>query len=125
VGRFSWKGVVPSIVEFAAGAYLNEMGVTSQHCVRGHPYSDFLTHDMGELGDQVGNPGETLEEARQMRTAPLWGVRFKPAFLHDGRAPDVASAIRAHAGQGQRAATAFESLRPCDQQRVSAFVLSL
>jgi CxxC motif-containing protein (DUF1111 family) len=40
-----------------------------------NPYSDFLKHDMGTLG----NAGDTLAVTRQMRTAPLWGLRSGPA----------------------------------------------
>jgi CxxC motif-containing protein (DUF1111 family) len=36
------------------------------------PFSDFLVHDMGSLGDGIGNTGDTVA-TRQMRTAPLWG----------------------------------------------------
>jgi CxxC motif-containing protein (DUF1111 family) len=243
VGRFSWKGVVPSLLEFSAGAYLNEMGITSQHCVRGQsiasfatelapngvavtpiecednlpgtdgvvgscsggrteiqrdvaayatfmtflapppraqsdddleasdsavatdvafkgrrlfegtgcaschtreafttpahpfngvpgnyrfrPFSDFLVHDMGQLGDRVGNNGETLETTRKMRTAPLWGIRFRARLLHDGRATTIPAAIAAHDGQAAAAAAAFKALTPPDQQQLVQFVSSL
>src|SRR5262249_27713754 len=40
-----------------------------------HPYSDFLAHDMGSLGDNIGlNDGDSAAAARRMRTAPLWGI---------------------------------------------------
>jgi CxxC motif-containing protein (DUF1111 family) len=29
VARFGWKAIVPTLVQFAAGAYLNEMGITT------------------------------------------------------------------------------------------------
>ncbi len=41
------------------------------------PYSDFLLHDMGDLGDGIEQGQAT---GREMRTAPLWGLRLL-AFL--------------------------------------------
>src|SRR5262249_21371367 len=46
------------------------------------PFSDFLLHDMGSLGDGIAQAGAGPTE---MRTAPLWGVRVLHTFLHDGR----------------------------------------
>ncbi len=43
-----------------------------------HPFSDFLLHDMGALGDGItsGAAGPTM-----IRTAPLWGIRAKSQFI--------------------------------------------
>jgi CxxC motif-containing protein (DUF1111 family) len=91
-----------------------------------HPFSDFLIHDMGALGDQIGiNPGETVAQTRQMRTAPLWGLRFRNKLLHDGRASDVATAVRAHDGQAAAARDAFNRLSSADQHNLVQFVRSL
>src|SRR5262249_41875553 len=72
-----------------------------------HPFSDFLLHDMGSLGDGItsGAAGP-----RQMRTAPLWGVRAKARFLHDGRAETIADAIGLHDGQAAASRNAFGRL---------------
>jgi len=35
VGRFGWKAGIANLAHFSADAYLNEMGITTQHCVRG------------------------------------------------------------------------------------------
>jgi hypothetical protein len=35
LARFGWKLGVPSLVQFSADAYMNEMGITTQSCVRG------------------------------------------------------------------------------------------
>jgi len=35
VGRFGWKAGISTLAQFAADAYLNEMGVTTQHCIGG------------------------------------------------------------------------------------------
>jgi CxxC motif-containing protein (DUF1111 family) len=46
-----------------------------------NPFSDFLVHDMGALGDRIGNDGQTVAQTRLMRTSPLWGARFNNRFL--------------------------------------------
>jgi CxxC motif-containing protein (DUF1111 family) len=86
------------------------------------PYSDFLLHDMGALGDgiQQGDAG-----AREMRTAPLWGLRAGEAFLHDGRATTIEEAILAHDGQGAESRRRFRDLEPEDEARLLAFLRSL
>ena len=239
VARFGWKADTANLADFAAGAYLNEMGITTQHCFKGtsitafttesrpngiavppgcddlapaapagipagtddavgvcasgqtelqgdiqnfltfmtflapaprdlsdtaaitagapvfnrigcngchvtttfttpnpapngvpggfafNPFSDFAVHDMGALGDQIGKDGDSVARTRQMRTAALWGIRFRNHLLHDGRAADIPSAIAAHDGQGKAAATAFSKLSAADQHNVVQFVRSL
>jgi CxxC motif-containing protein (DUF1111 family) len=83
-------------------------------------YSDLLIHDMGdELADNVsdGSAGP-----RDWRTAPLIGIRFLRTFLHDGRASDVESAIRAHGGEAKSSANAFDALSPQDKRVLLEFV---
>ena len=239
VGRFGWKAGVPNLLQFAADAYLNEMGISTQSCFKGtsvtafatesapngipvpagcddlappapagvpagtddavgscaggitliqkdidnfkrfmtnlappprdlsntgaisrgtplydsigcanchtrrvfttpspapngvpsntnfQPFSDFLVHDMGTLGDMIGNAGDTVAVTRRMRTAPLWGVRFRPLLLHDGRCGDVPCAVRAHDGQGAAARDAFNALSASQQSDVVGFVRSM
>jgi len=36
VGRFGWKAGVASLAQFSADAYINEMGISTQHCIRGN-----------------------------------------------------------------------------------------
>src|SRR3954468_24745487 len=99
-----------------------------------NPFSDFLKHDMGTLGDMIGNAppddpaqglGDTVATTRQMRTAPLWGIRFRNKLLHDGRTTDVTAAIRAHDGQAAAARDAFNALSATDQHSLTQFVRSL
>jgi CxxC motif-containing protein (DUF1111 family) len=87
-----------------------------------HPYSDFLLHDMGTLGDGITQNNAT---GRLMRTAPLWGVRFQQTLLHDGRATTVRAAILAHEGQGAAARTAFQALNAAQQQALLSFIATL
>lgn len=204
VGKFGWKGQVPTLVQFAGDAYLNELGITSadfpnENCPQGncaelsfnpapglnddgsgvavlasfmamlappprarvtregsegedvferigcaachvptlrtgsseiraldqttyHPYSDFLLHDMGALGDglEMG-----AAQANEMRTAPLWGLRFVTAFLHDGRATTLDQAILAHDGQARGARNRFAALAAEQKAKLMAFLQSL
>ncbi len=92
------------------------------------PYSDFLLHDMGALGDGIaqGDAGVT-----EMRTPPLWGLRARNQLLHDGRvaggtfATRVTGAILAHAGEGLGSAMAFDELPQADKDALAAFLDSL
>ncbi len=85
-------------------------------------YSDLLLHDMGPLGDGIaqGAAGPT-----EMRTAPLWGLRVRVAYLHDGRATKVSDAIVAHDGQGLAARKRFSALSPADQSALLEFLNTL
>jgi CxxC motif-containing protein (DUF1111 family) len=86
------------------------------------PFSDFLLHDMGDLGDGIVQGTVT---GREMRTAPLWGLRLVTSFLHDGRAHSLEGAILAHDGQGRRARDRFAALPPTTQAKLLAFLHSL
>ena len=88
------------------------------------PYSDFLLHDMGELGDGIA---EGDAQPREMRTAPLWGSRLNGGarLLHDGRARSFEAAISAHDGQGAASRRAFAKLAEVDQRALLAFLAGL
>lgn len=204
VGKFGWKGQVPSLFQFAGDASLNEMGITNpefpnENCANGNcndlarnpapglndtgdgvrrltdfmlmlgapsrglitpdvtageqvfqqlgcnechvpnlttgshsiaalsnkiysPYSDFLLHDMGALGDGIVQ-GET--SGREFRTAPLWGLRTQGTFLHDGRANNIHDAITAHDGQARTSREAYQQLDAQARARLLAFLNSL
>jgi CxxC motif-containing protein (DUF1111 family) len=205
VAKFGWKCQNPTLLQFSADAYLNEMGITSpkfptENCPQGrcdelafnprsdlndadgadvqaftdfmtflapppratstsrsiaggrvfvaigcagchvpalvtghhaaraldrvvyHPFSDFLLHDMGSLGDGIA---QGAAGPRQMRTAPLWGMRVASTFLHDGRATTPFQAIVAHDGQGRRARNRFVSLDARSQEALLAFLGTL
>ena len=204
VGRFGWKAQVPTLMVFAADAYVNEMGITNplfpnENCPQGdcaalscnphpemnddgegvrkladymtmlgppprgpisgavtsgestfvqigcaschkatlktgpsaikalnkvtfHPYSDFLLHDMGSLGDGISQNEAT---GKLMRTAPLWGLRKQATLLHDGRATTIEQAILAHDGQGKKARDRFAALKSLQKSQILAFLNSL
>jgi CxxC motif-containing protein (DUF1111 family) len=87
-----------------------------------HPYSDFLIHDMGALGDGIAMGQAT---GREVRTAPLWGLRMITRYLHDGRAATLDAAILAHDGQGRAARDAFAALDDGARAKLMAFLNSL
>jgi CxxC motif-containing protein (DUF1111 family) len=204
VGKFGWKAQVPTLLQFAGDALLNEIGITSpgfrdELCPQGdcralafnpapalnddgrdvaaltdfmtmlaaplrgtitsevtagelvfveigcaschrptiqtgpsavaaldrvsfHPYSDFLLHDMGSLGDGIG---QGHASGREMRTAPLWGIRGASRLLHDGSVGTVTQAILQHDGQGRRSRDRFTTLGTRRTQLLLAFLRSL
>ncbi len=85
-------------------------------------YSDLLLHDMGTLGDGIAqaNAGE-----REMRTPPLWGLHARSPFLHDGRAPTLDAAIRAHEGEAARSKLRYVALPPEQQRQLRDFLNTL
>jgi CxxC motif-containing protein (DUF1111 family) len=87
-----------------------------------HPYSDFLLHDMGSLGDDLEMGSAT---GREMRTTPLWGLRFVTTYLHDGRATTLDQAILGHEGQGSGARDRYAALPAAVKSKLIAFLQSL
>ena len=87
-----------------------------------HPYSDFLLHDMASLGDGIS---QGAANGREIRTAPLWGLRMVTKYLHDGRATTIEQAILAHDGQGKPARDRFTALDANAKAKLLAFLNSL
>jgi CxxC motif-containing protein (DUF1111 family) len=88
-----------------------------------HPFSDFALHNIGTGDGIVQNAGQG--SANQMRTAPLWGVRARNRFLHQGLNVTIFDVIQLHAGQATGARNNFNSLSSGQQSDLIAFVLSL
>jgi CxxC motif-containing protein (DUF1111 family) len=86
------------------------------------PYSDFLLHDMGALGDGIVQGDAS---GREFRTAPLWGLRAQITFLHDGRANNINDAITAHDGQARASREAYQQLDAEARARLMDFLNSL
>lgn len=86
------------------------------------PYSDFILHDMGTLGDGIP---QGIASGREMRTAPLWGLRFSTRYLHDGSAETLEEAIRRHDGQAHAARDRFDALDDGLRAALLAFLRSL
>jgi CxxC motif-containing protein (DUF1111 family) len=89
-------------------------------------YTDFLLHDMGDaLADDVP---EGDASGSEWRTAPLIGLRFAPALMHDGRAKSVEQAILAHVGHGSEASESiakFQKLPPEQRATLLRYVEGL
>lgn len=91
-----------------------------------HPYSDFMLHDIG-TGDGIPvlpDPGYA-GTARQIRTAPLWGLRTRNRLMHDGLTFTLQDAIGRHTGQADGTRRAFRSLSSTEQAQMLAFLNSL
>lgn len=92
------------------------------------PYSDFLLHDMGPLGDGIEQGDASITE---MRTPPLWGMRVRVQMLHDGRANGgtfasrVTDAILEHGGEAAASAAAFAALPQGSKDQLVSFLDSL
>ena len=92
------------------------------------PYSDFLLHNMGSLGDGIVD-GAANEQ--QFRTPSLWGVRIRRPLLHDGRVTDndlglaIDDAVSWHGGEAAASAAAYGALNPTQRGQLIAFLDSL
>jgi CxxC motif-containing protein (DUF1111 family) len=79
------------------------------------PYTDLLLHDMGAgLADTLS---EGNASGAEWRTAPLWSIGLTAgvsgggeAYLHDGRARNLAEAILWHGGEAETAKEAFRNM---------------
>jgi len=100
------------------------------------PYSDFLVHDMGDTGEFQIEQG--LAVGGEMRTTPLWGLRWNVNLWHDGRVggnslgelilDPVFGAVEMHAAPGSEArpsALLFQAMPEVLQLEVVRFLDSL
>jgi CxxC motif-containing protein (DUF1111 family) len=85
-------------------------------------FSDLLLHDMGDLNDGIA---QAAAGTNQMKTAPLWGLRVRTAFLHDGSATTIDDAIRAHDGEAMRARDRYVRRSKAQQQQLIDFLNSI
>jgi CxxC motif-containing protein (DUF1111 family) len=89
-----------------------------------HPFSDFLLHDIG-TGDGIVQTTGLQETANKLRTAPLWGLRMKPRFMHDLKSLSLESAIERHRGEAEHVQDRFNNLSSTEQQQLLTFLSSL
>ena len=85
-------------------------------------FSDLLLHDMGALGDGIA---QADAGPRDFRTAPLWGLRASAPYLHDGRAPSIDAAIRAHEGEAANPRDRYLRLREPQRRQLLEFLNSI
>ncbi len=92
------------------------------------PYSDFLLHDMGALGDGIS---DGLATEQEMMTRTLWGMGQRESFLHDGRITGVPFdqlvnlTIQEHDGEAAFSRTNYNFLSVADKDALKNFLLSL
>lgn len=86
-------------------------------------YSDLLLHDMGpnladgvRQGDAAGN---------EWRTAPLWGLRFRRFYLHDGRTQSLDQAIRMHGGEASFSRDRYTGMPQPDRDALVNYIGNL
>jgi CxxC motif-containing protein (DUF1111 family) len=108
-----------------------------------YPYSDFLLHNVG-TGDGIVVPmvehyGQKMYQTtwrgfspqsfhnaqNKLRTAPLWGVRFRNRLMHDGESNTLREAILRHREEAYESAHRFERMSASDQQAILEFLSSL
>jgi CxxC motif-containing protein (DUF1111 family) len=88
-----------------------------------HPFSDFLLHDI-ETGDGIVQAGPQ-DTADKLRTAPLWGLRMRPRYMHDLRSPTLQNAIERHGGEAKHVSERFRDLSHAEKQQLFTFLNSL
>ena len=90
------------------------------------PYSDFLAHDMGTLGDGIGNAGDSRGGHPAHADRAAVGPPLPPvAAARRSRPAASPRAVQAHDGQGASARDAFNALSASQRTDVVNFVLSM
>lgn len=84
-------------------------------------FSDLLLHDVG-TGDGIAQASAAPEE---LRTPPLWGLRFRRPLLHDGSAATIDEAVLRHHGEAELARQGFSALSATDMDALRRFLRSL
>jgi len=120
-----------------AGCHRSDPYITTAHVegsvlsgVEVKPYSDFLVHDMGALGDDIVDGPSTEDE---MMTRTLWGVGLRQALLHDGRhetsvlgfAGAIDATIQDHDGEAAFSRTNYNNLTQPEKDQLAAFLQSM
>lgn len=85
-------------------------------------FSDLLLHD---LGPGLVNACGIAATPTELRTAPLMGVSYRRALLHDGRTTDLTEAILLHGGEAEAVRERFRDLHPVDQDKLIQFLRTL
>jgi CxxC motif-containing protein (DUF1111 family) len=86
------------------------------------PYTDLLLHDLGNGATDICTIGAPPGE---YRTAPLWGLRYRSRFMHDGSAGSMEAAIDAHGGEAAEVVAAFHDLRAERRRLLLRFLAGL
>lgn len=95
-------------------------------------YSDLCLHSIARPEQETGYGSrpevplpDDLPRPDEWKTPPLWGVADTAPYLHDGSAPDLASAIEAHDGEADHVMDRYRALRKTDRELVVRFLETL
>lgn len=117
------SGGSPFLVDLTVNGKLPRLSKQRNGSVQVPLYSDLKRHDMGE---SLADAHSSFNVAPSVfLTRPLWGVAVTAPYLHDGRAPDLQTAISLHDGEALAARTAFLALPAPSQAQVIDFLQTL
>ena len=88
-----------------------------------HPYGDFLLHNIG-TGDGIVQNGPQ-DTANKLRTAPLWGLRTRDRFMHDGLSVTLPNAIGRHRNEASDVIKSYYKLSDRQKSQLLAFLNAL
>ncbi len=71
-------------------------------------YSDLLLHET--LPESATGIEDASADAREFRTAPLWGLAVTAPYMHAGDADTIDQAIRLHSGEADASRIDYEDL---------------
>src|SRR5262249_22576325 len=117
---------VASITTAPAGTVINGGAMTVPSALGNkiiHPYGDFLLHDIGTGDGIVQNGGP--ESQYKLRTAPLWGLRFRNRLMHDTLSLTCGDAVLRHAGEASHVVNKYRKLDKNGKNQLLAFLNSL
>ena len=119
---------VPALITAPAGTVLNGGQFTVPAALGNkiiHPFGDYLMHDIGTAGGIV-QTATAQDTAFKFRTAPLWGLRMRPRYMHDLRSLTLEDAIERHHGEAESVSRRFrDELTPAEKQDLVTFLNSL
>jgi CxxC motif-containing protein (DUF1111 family) len=117
---------VASLVTAPTGTRINGGAFTVPAALgskRIHPFSDYLLHDVGTGDGIVQNGGAGTRN--KLRTVPLWGLRTRSRFLHDGLSVTHNDAILRHAGEAASVTSRYRGLSQTQRNQILTFLRSL
>ena len=94
-------------------------------------YSDFSLHSLtdNQNGGYVKETDVPLPSSHpsldEWKTPPLWGVADSAPYFHDGKSPDLESAIERHAGAAKHVRNRYRVLTEAERAAIIAFLKTL
>ncbi len=88
-----------------------------------HPYSDFMLHNVGTGDGIIQNGGSSTRN--KLRTPPLWGLRTRSRFMHDGENITRNNAILRHTNEAEPVIQNYINLSLTQKNQLVTFLNSL